>query len=748
MTNGRNGLAARAGRWSAQHRFKAIAGWLAFVVAATALASVVETRTLTDEEAGVGESRAADQAISGAFPEDSTETVLVSNHRISTDDPRFEAKIANVSAELAATEGVAAVRGPYRDGGAGVAEDGHSALISFQLDGGGAVEPEYTEIVEAPLATVAELDDRSPGYSIAQFGESSAERALDESFAEDFRRAEVSSIPVTLIILIVAFGALVAALVPVLLAATAVMAAIGLLAPLSQVFPVDESAASVILLIGLAVGVDYSLFYLRREREERAAGKGPEAALEAAAATSGRAVLISGITVAIAMAGMFLAGDSTFTSFAAGTILVVAIAVLGSLTVLPAVLSKLGDRINKGRIPFLRRPEDRAGESRFWGAIVDRVMAHPKLWGGLAALLLVLMAIPALGLKTAVPGIDSLPQDLPVVQTYNEIEEAFPGSEFPAEIAIETGASRPGELSSAIGELRERTAESNLFLKPVEVESSPDGSVVQVDVPLAGDGSDDRSQAALDRLRDEIIPATVGAVPGAEANVTGFTAGSADFNRLMAERMPLVIAFVLAMAFLLLLVTFRSIVIPLKAIVLNLLSVAASYGVVVWIFQNGNLESLIGFESHGAVASWLPMFLFVILFGLSMDYHVFILSRVREAYERGMSTEDAVARGIKSTAGVVTAAAAVMIAVFSIFATLSALEFKQFGVGLAVAILIDVTIVRSVLLPAAMKLIGDWNWYLPRQLQWLPTIGTEHGPARETPPSPRRPRSELGSEHG
>ncbi len=509
------------------------------------------------------------------------------------------------------------------------------------------------------------------------------------------------------------------------------------MAPLSQIWPVDESASSVILLIGLAVGVDYTMFYLRREREERAAGRSAEAALDAAAATSGRAVLVSGITVLIAMSGMYLAGASTFTSFATGTMLVVAIAVLGSLTVLPAALSALGDRVNKGRIPFLSSPEERAGrEPRVWSRILDPVLRRPLVSAIAAGGLLVALAVPALNITLAVPGVDSLPRNLSTVQTYDEIQKAYPGEAIPADIVVEADDVRSPEVKAAIAELGDEVAaRPDLFAQDLEVDKvSEDGTVALVAAPVAGDGTDETSKEALTTLREDLIPATLGAVEGVETNVTGLTAGTEDFNNLMAERVPIVLAFVLGLAFLLLLVTFRSIVIPIKAIVLNLLSVGAAYGIVTWIFQEGHLESVLGFESTGGVTSWLPLFLFVMLFGLSMDYHVFILSRVREAYDNGMTTSDAVSHGIKSTASVVTAAAAVMIAVFSIFATLSMVEFKQFGVGLAVAVLIDATIVRAVLLPATMKLLGDWNWYLPSWLEWLPRL--QHEPDAEMPADP------------
>ena len=725
---GTRNLAARAGRWSARHRAKAIIGWLVFVVLAVMVGGSVGTESIEDEDQGVGEAREADHAVADAFPENAEETVLIQSHDagITADDAAFRAVVDDVVGKLESTDNVVDVESPYFAGSEGaISQDGRSALINFEIpDPGDDSDVTTEDLVEAPLAAVAGLSEAHPEFRIEEFGDASADKELSESFEDDFRQAEVTSLPITLIILLLAFGAVVAALVPLLLAATAVAAAIGLLGPLSQVWAVDDSVASVVLLVGLAVGVDYSMFYLRREREERARGKEERAALEAAAATSGRAVLVSGVTVGIAMAGMYLAGASVFTSFAAGAITVVAIAVAGSLTVLPAVLSKLGDRVNRARIPFMTPPEERvARESRVWSAILDRVLRRPAIAAIVSTAVLLVLASPVLNLKMAVLGIETLPKDLAVIQTYDRIQAAFPGNQIPAEVVIERGDASDVDLTIGVHDLRERVEASELVEPPVTVQFSSDHSVAVINVPIVGDGTNDASYDALAELRDEIIPATVGQQPGLEANVTGFTAGSNDFNELMETRVPVVFAFVLGLAFLLLLATFRSIVIAIKAILLNLLSVGAAYGVVVWIFQEGNLESVLGFESPGAVSSWLPLFLFVLLFGLSMDYHVFILSRVREAYDTGMSTEDAVSQGIKSTASVVTAAAAVMIAVFSIFATLSAVEFKQFGVGLAVAVLIDATIIRGVLLPAAMKLLGDWNWYLPRSLDWLPRIG-------------------------
>jgi uncharacterized membrane protein YdfJ with MMPL/SSD domain len=636
--------------------------------------------------------------------------------------PAFRAAVKDVEGWLAKVPQVSNLQSPYAPGNEGrISKDGHSVLVGFDLAGDYETSKDR---VAAPLAAVAAAQKQHDNLRIEEFGDASSGKALDKLYENDFKKSEQLSLPVTLIVLVIAFGALVAAGVPLLLGLTAVAGTIGLIGIVSQVLPVDQSITSVVLLIGLAVGVDYSLFYLRREREERAAGRDAEAALQAAAATSGRAILVSGFTVIVAMAGMFFTGSRTFSSFAAGTIMVVAVAMIGSISVLPAVLSKLGDRVEKGRIPLLHRLRSRSNGS-MWSAILDRVLRRPALSAGIALAILVTMSLPAFGLKMGVPGSDSLPRSLAVMKTYDRIQAAFPGGPLPAQVAIQADNVRSPEMKAAIADLTRRAVASGDVREPVQVQVAPGNHVASVSLPLAGNGTDSRSYDALAALRNDMLPATVGQVDGAKYAVAGTTATNKDFNDLMSSHMPIVIAFVLSMAFLLLLVTFRSVVIPLKAIVLNMLSVGAAYGVLVWVFQEGHGEKLLGFQSTGTITSWLPLFLFVILFGLSMDYHVFILSRVREAFDRGMKTEDAVAHGIKQTAGVVTSAALVMVFVFGIFATLSAVEFKQMGVGLAVAVLVDATIVRAVLLPATMKLLGDWNWFLPRRLQWLPRLEVE-----------------------
>jgi uncharacterized membrane protein YdfJ with MMPL/SSD domain len=432
--------------------------------------------------------------------------------------------------------------------------------------------------------------------------------------------------------------------------------------------------------------------------------------------------------VMASMAGMYLAGDKTFASMATGTILVVAVAVLGSLTVLPALLSKLGDKVMKGGVPFVAKRRERGGEARIWGAIVDRVLRHPGIAAVTAGGIVVALAIPAIGLHTSNPGLQGLPKGLPIVQTLDRMQAAFPGGAQPAHVVVQARDVRAPRVQAAIHQLESRALATGQMHQPFDVQVSRDHTVADVSIPLSGQGTDSTSNRALDTLRGEVIPATVGAVPGVKALVTGETAGAKDFNDSMKSHLPLVFGFVLTMTFLLLLVTFRSIVIPLTAIVLNMLSVGAAYGVLALVFQHSWAEGLLGFKSTGAITSWLPLFLFVILFGLSMDYHVFILSRVKEAHDKGMRTSDAIAHAIKSTAGPVTSAAVVMVAVFAIFASLGALEFKQLGVGLAAAILIDATLIRAVLLPAVMKLLGDANWYLPKRLSWLPRL--EHEPAR------------------
>jgi uncharacterized membrane protein YdfJ with MMPL/SSD domain len=743
-------LAARMARWSGQHRKKAIFGWLAFVLVAFFVGNnLIGSKLISDIDEYSGESREAEQALDRVGLRPVEEVVFVQSDELTIRDPEFRAAVEDVTGRLSQVQYVENVKSPLTGDGE-VSADGHAALVNFQIAGDSI---EARDRVDPTLAAVAAVQAEHPNLDIEQFGGASANKAIDKVIKDDLAKAGMLSLPITLIILVITFGTLVAAGVPLLIGLTSVMAALGVVAITSYVFPAAGELSAVILLMGLAVGVDYSLFYVRREREERAAGRGERSALEAAAATSGRAVLISGATVIVAMAGMFISGDKTFISFAQGTIVVVAIAMFASLTVLPAILSWLGDRIEKGRIPVLGRRRRPAGQSRFWTALTGRVMRRPVLSIVVAGGLLVALAIPALQMKSVTSDVDELPQDLPVIVTYNKVKEVFPTEGVTATVVVEADDVRSGATAAGIADLQDEVKASDAFKPGTEVIYSDDGTVAQINVPTRGNGTDAASTNALSELRDQIIPATVGGVEGASVNVSGDAAGSEDFASQLSSRLPLIFAFVFGLAFLLMLVTFRSIVIPGLTIILNLLSVGAAYGVLVLVFQKGNLESLLGFTSNGGVTNWLPLFLFVVLFGLSMDYHVFILSRVRELWERGMSTDEAVKQGISTTAGTVTSAAVVMVGVFLVFVTLAFLDFKELGLGLAAAVLIDATIIRGVLLPASMKVLGDWNWYLPSWLDWLPRIGAERDavpppldpgepPAPDEPGTPDEPKPE------
>ena len=733
QTQKRN-LAARMALWSAHHRKKAIFGWLAFVIVIFAISKVAITQqTIVFETSGPGESGRADTILYEDFKQPAGESILIQNPQLKAGSPAFRAVVKSVIDGVTPLPAVAKVESPFdvEDNSGLISDDQHSVLVPVEIKG---LSDDASDKVDPIVDRVTEIQKANPGFTIGSFG-ASTEKALYAAFMDDLLKAGAFSIPLTLIILLVAFGALVAAGIPLLLGLTAVLGTMGLVAIISQALPMSDSVSAIILLIGLAVGVDYTMFYLKREREERAAGRSEEAALEAAAATSGRSVLISGCTVLVAMAGMLLTFDPGFASFGVATMTVVAVAMLGSLTVLPALLSKLGDNVDRLRVPFVHRLRRDDGEGRIWGAIIDRVLRHPVVSVVLAGGLLVALAVPAYQLHTANPSIDTYPQKLLV--TYNRLTDAFPGTDVGASVVVKAPNVEAPAVQEAIGQLKWRAIDSGVMNEPIDVDINAAKTVANINIPVEGDGTDSTSNQALAALREEIIPPTVGTLAGAEVGVTGTTAQAKDFADQMRTVAPLVFVFVLLFAFLLMLITFRSIVIAAKTIVLNLLSVGAAYGILVLVFQHGWGKQVLGFEFTGGIDPFLPILLFVILFGLSMDYHVFVLSRVREAHDNGMSTDDSIAFGIKSTAGVVTSAAIVMVGVFAIFATLSMMIFKQFGVGLAAAILIDATIIRAILLPATMKLLGDWNWYLPKWLEWLPHV--EHDEKLEKVDAPPVP---------
>ena len=730
-------LAARAGRWSAQHRKTAILGWIVFVVLATVVGGKVGLNDIDESAQGNGESMRGDVIVEAAgFPDQAGEQVLVQGKgSIKADDPQVTAAVKDVVSGLKRIEGITAIESPLDPATRmnTVSKDGRSVVVNFEMAG---TDEQVEKLVEKPLAAVAAIQTAHPGVRVEQFGDVSAMNEVAAQDAKDGKKSEFISYGLMLIILLVAFGAVVAAGLPLVLGATAVAATVGLLGPVSQLYALPLDVSQLVVIIGLAVGVDYAMFYSRRMMEERDRGHSAEEAVEIAAATSGRAVLISGITVLTAMAGLLFAGNPIFVGFGIGTMLVVAVAMLGSMTFLPAMLSFLGQKnwLEKGRVPYVtKRRHKSKGESRVWGAILTRVLKRPLVSTLLAGGLLVALCIPALGIQFKEPGFDGYSRSQPVIQTYDRVQAAFPGGAVPATTVIKAEDVTAAPVQAAIGQLHDQAIATGELSEPSAVDVSPDKTVAVVALSVKGSGTDAASERSLEVLRSEVVPATVGKLADAEVAVTGLTAGSKDFIDVMRSHVPIVFLFVLSLTFILLLVTFRSIVVPIKAIVLNLLSVGAAYGVLVLVFQDGHGEKLLGFQSVGGIAPWIPLFLFVILFGLSMDYHVFVLSRIREAVDRGMSNDDAVAQGIKSTAGVVTSAALVMVAVFGSFALASDQTSMQIGLGLAAAILIDATIIRAVLLPATMKLLGARNWYLPKSLGWLPKF--EHEPVAAPAPA-------------
>jgi putative drug exporter of the RND superfamily len=706
-------IVERVAGWSARHRKTAVFGWLLLVVAAVVIGQRLGTSNVNSYDPGSAgrAERVLDRPV---VQQPDAESVLVQGRlpgQVYGSDPEIRQAVREVVAALKALPKSAAdIQSPLTSQGLVGAGPGggKSALVTFNVAG----KPGNDDQAVVPaLNAVAAIQAHHPGLKVEEAGGASVDRAVSNSTSQDFRKAEITSVPVSLVLLLVVFGALIAAGIPLLLAGTAVISAISLLAIPGRWLPIDSTTSSIVLLVGMAVGIDYSLFYLRRTREERAAGRSNAEALRIAAHTSGRAILVSGLTVMIAMAGLFLTGIDVFSGVAVGTILVVGVAMLGSLTFLPAILSMLGKWTERGRIPWLGRRRTVARDSKFWGVLAHAVVKRPLVWGGVATLALLALAAPVLSLNLEDSGIHSLPANVPVVRSLMDISQAFPGGPEPAEVVV-TGSDLGGnQVSQAVAALhREAAATHGAIREPITTAMFGRDQVLVVSVPLAGNGTDATSNDALTTLRDHVLPATLGQVPGISYAVGGLTAGNHDFDAQLAKTVPWVFVFVLGLAFLLLMASFRSVWIPALSIVLNLLSVGAAYGVMVWIFQDGHLEGPLGFTAYGGITAWLPLFMFVLLFGLSMDYHVFILSRIRELRLAGAPARTAVTDGIARSAGVVTSAALIMVAVFSIFATLSLIEFKVFGVGMAVAVLIDATVVRGVLLPAGLALLGDRAW--------------------------------------
>jgi RND superfamily putative drug exporter len=711
----------RVAGWSIRHRKTAVFGWLLLIAAIFTAGQAIGSKNLAQYNAGqAGQAEHVLEKDAPAQNQPQQEAVLIQARvpgETYATDPAMRQAASQVASALSAHPGYAtSIHAPLSSGGGGgpVSKDGSSALVTFEIPGNAS---NVDAAVTADQRAVAAVQARYPSLRIAESGDASVGEAVSAGL--NFSKAEETSIPITLILLLVVFGALVAAGIPVVLALTALTAAIGVLTAVGHVLPVNNASYEVLVVIGMAVGIDYSLFFLRREREERARGRSHDEALRIAARTSGRTILVSGLTVMAAMSGLFLSGSSQFEGIAIGTITVIGIAVVGSLTVLPALLSWLGPKADVGRIPFLGRRRAAARPSRAWGALARTVVARPLLWGGVAMIAMLALAAPALGMRLGNEAVDA-PKSYPSVQTMDAIEQAFPQAPAPAVIVV-TGTNITGpKVAAAVDALRARTSDNGPVRGPVSEATIDGGRALVVDVQLAGDGNvtthfvaggtDTTTGQALLTLRDQVLPQTLGKVPGISYAVTGDAVGPYDDANATNSVLPAVFAFVAVLAFVLLLIAFRSLAVPLVSIILNLLSVGAAYGLVTLIFQDGRLQGPLDYTSFGGIIYWVPLFMFVFLFGISMDYHVFILSRIRELWSRGATPREAIVGGIASSAGVVTSAAVIMMAVFSIFVPMPLVELKIIGVGTAAAILIDATVVRGVLVPAALALLGDRAW--------------------------------------
>ena len=699
----RNPLSAAAmgaARWSTTHPWRAILGWLTLVAVAVGLAVQIPTVEATDADYRLGESGRADQLIHEAdLSQPAAEMVLIQRRgggAVTGGGTRTVA--TELAADLSSLQEVTGVEGPV------LGRDGDAFLLSALL------RPDEDD-VSALISLTGEAQADHPGLVIRQAGGVTGDDAIDARVESDLGAAEGISLPVTLALMLLAFGALIAAGIPVLLAATSAAATIGLMAPLSHVVHAEATVASMIVMIGMAVGVDYSLFYLKRQREERARGVSTVQAVEIAAQTSGHAILVSGGAVMASMTGLYVMGGATFNSLATGSILVVAVAVLGSMTVLPALLVKLGRWVDRPRVPLLWRLNARVGRGGIARRLLVPVLRRPVAALVLSSLVVAGLALPALGMRLHSGNLDTLPGSIPEVATLRAISDEFPGEGATATVVVRSSAASAA-VGSALGDLRRVAVASGDFVdtgeRPIV---SADGSTTLMSLAIPFPESDERVDEALRTLRADLVPAAFGDLDGTETVVGGGAAESLDYAERQGTRLPLVIGFVLLLTTLMMLGTFRSVPVALLSLVLNAASVAVAFGFMALVFQHGWGADLLGFTSPGFVIDWIPLFVLVVLVGLSMDYHVFVVSRIREHVADGLPTRLAVQRGIADTAGVVTSAAAVMVSVFAIFATLSMLEMKMLGVGLCAAILLDATLVRLVMLPAALVLLGERAWW-------------------------------------
>ncbi|MBI4200485.1 MAG: MMPL family transporter [Chloroflexi bacterium] len=719
----------RVSGWSARHRWPVVGGTIALLVGAFFLVSALGVET--SQVFGAGDAQRGQQLVEDRFAEfqPTAEIIVFSNPDLDVADPAYQAVVEALVQELRGLERVATVVSFYDTGLPFMVSNDRRVLMArllFEPERFQTLSEEYIGPVIDAVAS-ARLAAAPQGFEIEIVGAVSAGKAFETIVNEDFSKILVITLAGGFLIMVLAFRAVVAALVPLVMAITAIFMAVGAAVVLSRVEPLNIYYYEMIMLIGLAVGIDYSLFIVNRFREERAAGHSRQEAIEVCSSTTGRAVFYAGITVFISLAGLLLTGDSLFYGLGLGAMIVVLLTIIASLTLLPALLSLLGDRVNWLRIPGLGRPSTGGG---VWGTITDSVLARPAVFAGVSLIALIALSLPLFSLHIgSQPNTsENIPEGVEVKRGFELIEQNFTlGETNPLYVIVDPGmdgnVADQGTQESVAELIEALTQRPDTFALPFGTQQNRAGNLLAITVPLA-EGADERRQSdAIRLLRSELIPASFSST-GINALVSGGPAYTVDARDNVKAKSPIVFTFVLGLAFLLLLLMFRSIVIPVKAIILNLLSVGAAYGVLVLIFQEGLGAGLLDFRA-GVIEIFMPLFLFAVLFGLSMDYHMLVLNRVKEAYDHGHDNATSVSMGIKATAVLITSAALIMVLVFGAFATARVIIFKQIGVGLGVAILFDATVIRAVLLPASMKLLGDWNWYLPSWLEWLPRVSPE-----------------------
>jgi uncharacterized membrane protein YdfJ with MMPL/SSD domain len=717
------GLTERIARACAAHPGRTLAAWgLALLASIAAIVLVMGELTTEAEVTNNPESVRAEELIVSAFPQSPqqqvTDFVVVRSERYTVDDPQFRAFAARVGREALATGSIVSARTYYTTNDRRlVSADGHATMAPLFVEDDEAVG----DVIE-----VVERADADPDFSVAITGNNTFDHDFNLLSERDLQEGELQfGVPAALIILLLVFGAVVAGLVPLLMAIFSIVVALGLVALLSQAFDLSVFIVNMLTGMGLALGIDYSLFVISRYREERTVGRAPAEAIGASGATASRAVLFSGSAFVVAMFGLLLVPSTIMRSLAAGAILVGITSVLAALTLLPALLGVLRDGVNRLRIPFVGRAGS-GTEGRFWRAIVNRVLHRPALSLAVSTALLVLAALPVFGLKIGTAGVSTLPDDLAAKKGFVALQRDFSAQSVdPVQIVVADASS---DTRRRLDALRARLQDDPRF-GAGELQSEAGASLLEV--PVRGDEVSDRAIAAVRDLRTNIVP-TEFADTGHEAYVGGTTSENIDYFDAVTEPAPYVFAFVLGLTFVLLTVAFRSVIVAITAIVLNLLSVGAAYGLLVLVFQEGVGADLLGFQQVDTIEAWVPLFLFAVLFGLSMDYQVFLLSRIRERYDQTRDTREAVGWGVASTARIITGAALIIVAVFAGFARGDLVMFQQMGFGVAVALIIDATIIRSVLMPSLMALLGERNWYLPSWLDWLPHFEVE-GHAAEEP---------------